>query len=145
MPSSFQFFQAFIGNLGLKKINLNADTFKAALTNTAPVATTDDELADITEIANGNGYVTGGLDLIVAWSETGADTGIWQWQITDFSWTADGGNIGPFRYIVIYDDTAAGKPLIGYWDCGAALTVADGMTFLADYAAASPIKLRIAA
>ena len=35
-------------------------TFKALLTNSAPVAATHDEVADLTEISAGNGYSAGG-------------------------------------------------------------------------------------
>ena len=47
MATAFTKFHEFIGNLGLARINMSTDTFKAVLTNTAPTAASDDELADI--------------------------------------------------------------------------------------------------
>ena len=73
--------------------------------------------ADLTgEIANGNGYTTGGATL------TGklvtAVTGGWKFESDDPAWTATGGNIPAWRYGVLRVDGALwGKtsPLIGYF------------------------------
>lgn len=134
--ATFTFFHEFKKFLGDGTIDLDSHTFKAVLTNTAPTVATDDELADITEIANGVGYLTGGVALTsVTWLETGAGLGVWRWNAADFTWTASGGNIGPFRYIVIYDDTATGDPLVGYYDYGTNLTITDGNAFTVDIGA----------
>ena len=84
--ATFTLFDEFIFNLGAGNIDLDSHTFKIVLSNTAPTAATDDELADITQIANGNGYTTGGETLAsvrvapsfklnrasaVAWAEAG--------------------------------------------------------------------------
>ena len=34
-----------------------------------------------------------------------------------------GGTIGAFRYVVLYNDTATGDPLIGWWDYGSVVCV----------------------
>lgn len=131
-------FDDFILQLGEKTHDLSSDTFKLALTNSAPTADTGDELADITQIANGNGYTTGGTALSsVVWEETGAGTGIWRFVSADVVFTASGGSIGPFRYGVLYNDTSTGDKLIGYIDYGTNVTVTDGNTFTFDVNAAS--------
>lgn len=131
--ATFTFFHEFKKYLGDGTIDLDTHTFKAVLTNTAPTAATDDQLADITQIANGNGYLTGGVALAsVTWTETGAGLGVWRWNAADFTWTASGGSIGPFRYVIFYDDTAAGDELVGYLDYGTNLTVTDGNAFTVD-------------
>jgi hypothetical protein len=135
MPT-FTFFHEFKNNLGNGAIDLDSHTFKAVLSNTAPTAATDDELADITQIANGSGYTTGGVTLTsVTWLETGAGLGVWRFTAADFSWTASGGTIGPFRYVVIYDDTSTGDKLVGYLDYGTSISVTDGNGFAADIGA----------
>lgn len=115
--------------------DFDGHTWKAVLTNTAPVQATGAVLADITQISAGNGYSTGGVTLSsVTWAETGAGTGIWQFTCADFSWTASGGTIGPFRYVVIYDDTptSPADPLFGYLDWGTGITLPDGGIFTVD-------------
>lgn len=125
MTVSFVSFDEFLNNLGKKLLALQSDTFKAVLTNSAPNAGSDDELADITQISNANGYTTGGVTLSATWAETGSGTGVWKFTCDPFGWTASGGSIGPFRYLVIYDDTSSGDKLLGYVDLGSQ-TLADG-------------------
>ena len=138
----FTFFHEFKKYLGDGTIDLDTHTFKAALTNTAPTAGTDTVLANITQIANGNGYTTGGVTLAsVTWSETGAGLGVWRFNAADFSWTASGGSIATFRYIVVYDDTASNDELVGYWDYGTALDVTVGNTFTVDIGASGIFEL----
>ena len=104
---------------------LSTDTCKVALSNVAPNAATDAVFADITEISAGNGYTAGG-DTVVVTSATQTG-GVFAMVITsDIVHTASGGSIGPFRYPVLYNDTATSKNLIGYWDIGTAVTLGDG-------------------
>ncbi len=134
--ATFTLFDEFIFSLGGSDIDLDSNTFKAVLSNVAPNAQNNTVLADITQIANGNGYTTGGVTLAgVTWAETGAGTGIWQWTANDFSWTASGGSIAQFRYVVIYDDTSASDKLIGYLDYGSAVDVTIGNSFTVDIGA----------
>lgn len=106
-----------------------AHTFKLALTNTAPDAATDTALADITQITAGNGYTAGGTALAnVTVTESGGTATI---DADDVTFTASGGNIGPFRYIVLYNDSAASPAdaLISYIDYGSSYTINDGGSF----------------
>lgn len=134
--ATFQFFHEFKKFLGDGTIDLDGHTFKAVLSNTAPTLATDDQLADITQIANGFGYVTGGATLTsVTWLETGAGLGVWRFNAADFSWSASGGPIATFQYVIIYDDTATGDPLVGMYDYGTTLVITDGNAFQVDIGA----------
>jgi hypothetical protein len=144
--ATFTQFDSFGRDIGNGTIDLDTHTFKAVLTNTAPVKATSEVLADITQIANGNGYTTGGVTLTsVTWLETGAGTGIWQLTSADFTWTASGGSIGPFRYIVFYDDTptSPADPLVGFLDYGTNLTVTDTNSFTTDVGANGITRLTV--
>lgn len=105
--------------------NLASNTLKVALTNTAPLSTAA-VLADITQIAAGNGYVAGGVTAtVVSSSQTG---GVYTLILSGVTWTASGGDIAANRYAVLYNDTAASKNLIAVADFGVSAVIANGNT-----------------
>src|SRR5579883_3291977 len=57
--ATFNKFQQFVADLANKVHNLGSDTIKVMLTDVAPVATNTIK-SNITEIAAGNGYSSGG-------------------------------------------------------------------------------------
>lgn len=127
--ASYVKFQPFVEALAEKVHNLGSDTLKVVLTNSAPNVT-DDQLADITQIANGNGYTTGGTQATIASSAQASGT--YKLVLNDVVFTATGA-VGPFQWAVLYNDTAAGDELIAYWDYGSAVTLANGDTFTVDF------------
>ena len=128
----FNKFNSFTTQLGFKTMNLDADVLKGYLTNVAPLAT-NTVFGTPAEITAGNGYTAGGTDAQGVWSQTPAGTG--SLTCTDIVWTAAGGTIGPFQYVVLYDDTSTLKHLIGWWAHIAPVTLAAGETFTTDFAA----------
>lgn len=130
--AAFNKFQQFVEDLGLKKHDLNADTLKIYLSNAVPSASLDAVKVDLAEITAGNGYTAGGEDTLNTYTET-AGTG--SCVGTDVTWTASGGSIGPFQYVVLYNDTQTvpADPLIGWWDYGSALTLNAGESFTTDF------------
>ncbi len=130
MPaSSFTKFECFSENLSEKVHNLDSDTLNIYLSNAAPNVATHTVKADIAEITNQNGYAAP-RDTQNATSRSGGVTSV---TGTDVLITASGGSVGPFRYVVLYNDTAATDPLIGYWDYGSAITLNDGDSFNTDF------------
>lgn len=129
--AAFNKFNQFVGDLGAKIHNLNADTLKIMLSNTAPTASNAVK-ADITEISAGNGYTAGGTAVgSNAYSQT---SGTGKLTGNDVVFTASGGSIGPLRYAVLYNDTptSPADPLIGWWDYGSSITLANGETLTVD-------------
>lgn len=126
--ASFNKFQQFAYDLCEKVHNLNSDTINVMLSNTAPVAASNKVLADITEITAHNGYSAGGSSAGVS---GGTASGTFTLTGTNVTFTASGGTIGPFEYIVLYNTSTSPntKPLIGWWDYGSALTLNDGDSF----------------
>lgn len=116
--------------------DFDANTFKVALSNSAPTAS-NTVLADITQISGTNGYTTGGTATTIAVSETSGTTTVTGTQVV---FTASGGSMGPFRYVVLYNDSATSPldALIAWWDYGSSITLADGETFTVKFSNTSP-------
>lgn len=126
--AAFVKFDSFVEALAEKKHNLGSDTLKLALcaAANAPVAG-NTVLVDLTEISYTN--CSARTVTISASSQT---SGVYKLVASDLVLTASGGSVGPFRYIVLWNDTAANDELIGYWDYGSDLTLADTETFTWD-------------
>ena len=130
--ASFNKFNSFVEAVAEKVHNLGADTLKIMLTNSAPVAT-NTQKSNLTDISAGNGYSAGGTPVTVtASSQT---SGTYSLVGNDVVFTASGGSIGPFRYAVLYNDTATNKELIGWFDYGSSITLANGENFTVDFGA----------
>ena len=130
-------YEPFIEGLTDKLFDLfgTTDTLKIAIHTDAPTAATDDELADLTQIAGSNGYTTGGEDIQNDATRTGGTVTM---TAVDVVWTASGGNLGASttgRYFSIHDDTALTDRLLMSYDYGATFTVAAGETLTADFGA----------
>jgi hypothetical protein len=125
--ATFNKFQAWSENM-VEAANLGTDTFVIALTNVAPVAT-NSLLADITQIAYTN--LSSRTLTTASSSQSG---GTYTLAFNDLTLTASGA-VATFRYVVIYDDTVANDPLVGWYDYGSAVTMANAETFLIDFGA----------
>ena len=117
--------------------NLSSDSFKIALSNTAPAseasnptATGNGVLANVTQIAYTNYSDNLTVDRTlesVTFAESGGTT---KFDAGDFIITASGGALATFRYIYVYDDTptSPADPLVAVWDHGSGITLADTQT-----------------
>lgn len=119
-PSAFQFYG---NNIDLLKLtDLTGVTIKMLLTTSTYVPDTTNTgntvLANITnELANGNGYTTGGVALstptVAAFSTTG-----FKFSTGNASWTASGVGIPAWRNAVVYVEGVlwgVTSPLLGYF------------------------------
>lgn len=125
-------FESFSEHLCEKVHNLDTDTLKVYLSNATPSASLDSFIADLAEIAAGNGYTAGGIDTQNATSRSGGTTSI---TGVDAVWTASGA-MAAFRYVVLYNDTVtspSADALIQWWDYGSAISLLTGETFTADF------------
>jgi len=135
-------FDSFLEAVAEKKHNLGSDTIKWFLTNEAPQAS-DTVKSDIAELSGGNGYTAGGNVSAITSSSTSA--GVYKMVIgSPDPWVASGGPIGPFRYAVAYNDTAASDELIGWYDRGESITLQDGESFELDLSGQSNGLIQLA-
>jgi len=127
---AWKIYDSFKEKMADGTLDLDGDTFKCALftSSLTPVQTDDDYSALSNEVANGNGYATGGETLAsVTWADS---SGTVTFDADDIDWTASGGSIVG-RYAIIYDDTDAGKQLVAMClmdNAPADVTVTDGNT-----------------
>lgn len=125
--ATVQIFNSFKEAIPEKVHNLGADTLKFMLTNTAP-SLANTVKADLTEIAAGSGYTAGGTAVTVTSSaQSGGTYSLVLAACTIV--TASGGTVGPFRYVVLYNDTATNDELIGFVDYGLSYTLPNGQPF----------------
>jgi len=131
MAETYNKFLQFTDDVAAKQHDFSADLFKVALFNSLPVNTTA-VFANLTgEVSAGNGYTAGGEDVVNSYAEV---AGVVTVSISaPIVWTAAGGTIGPFQYVVLYNDTPttpAIDPLIAWWTRAAgAVTLQIGETF----------------
>lgn len=132
--AAFVKYEKFSENLaaGVHNFGAAANVLKVMLSNSAPNVATHTVRADATELSTANGYTSGGTDTQNAISRTGGTTSI---TGVDVVFTASGGSVGALRYVELYDDTPSSPtdPLIGYWDYGSSITLADGETLTVDF------------
>lgn len=125
--ATYNKFQPFAEALAEKKHNLGSDQLVVALTNTA-LSATDDTLSDLTEIS-----YTHCSSRNITTSSSAQSSGTYKLVLADLTLTASGGSVGPFRYVVIYNDTATNDDLICYFDYGSSITLADGESLDIDF------------
>ena len=125
--SAFNKFNSFTEAIAEKVHNLGADTLEVALTNTAPVVG-NSVLANITQITYTN--LNARTVTVSGSAQTG---GVYKLSITDKTLTSTGGSTGPFRYVVLFNQTATNDELIGWYDYGSSITLGDGESLLLNF------------
>ena len=120
MATQWTKFNLFVDALCKAQINLSTATVKVLLSNAAPPITAA-KYSDIqaAELANGNGYTTGGIAVpgLALSNANGVETLADSQTVV----TASTGNLGPFRYVTFYDSTS--NVLIGFYDYGQSVTL----------------------
>jgi hypothetical protein len=132
--ATFNKFNAFVENVAEGVHNLQTGQLVVALTNTLPTSA-NSVLADISQITYTN------LSSRNITTSTSAQTaGTYKLVLTDLVLTATGA-VGPFRYVVIYNDTptSPADPLIGWYDYGSSISLASGETFTVDFDATNGV------
>lgn len=130
--ATFTKFEPFVENLAEGKHNLGSNQLVVALTNTAPTNTFS-TLSQVTEIS-----YTNCSSRNVTTSTSAQTAGTYKLVCADLTLTATG-TVGPFRYVVLYDDTSASDNLIASYDYGSSITLQSGETFTIDFDASGGV------
>ena len=137
----------------------STDVLKVALLNTEPNADTDTIFSQVSAYqVSGAGYTLGGEDLnniasenipieyvywkwgnhdrlawgdnnLVAYTKELYSSGIITVTGSSILWQSASGTWSPFRYPVLYNETASGRPLMMYYDIGASVTLEETEQF----------------
>ena len=122
-------FDQFVEDMAEKHQDLGSDQIETALTNTVPTDGMVD-LAAITEIAYGN------ISARAITTTSSAQTaGVYKLTLTDLVLTASGA-VPTFQWVVIFNQdstTPTANRLIGRYDHGSAVTLANGETYTLDF------------
>lgn len=136
--ATFNKLNGFVEHAAEKVHNLGADQLAVALSNTAPGSegtpptgsTAACILANVTQIT-----YTNLSSRNITTTSSAQTSGTYRLILQDLVLTASGGSVGPFRYVYIYNDTptSPADPLIGYYDYGSSITLADTETLTIDF------------
>ncbi len=130
MSRPFNRFDSYAFDLGKGLIRLDRDELYILLTHAMPLRVYS-RRAELVEIRPGNGYMAGGMIVEGGhFSQSGAGS---LFTGRNVLFEAKGGRMAAFQFAILYDATATGQPLIGYWDYGAALTLAEGESLLVEF------------
>lgn len=131
-------YNSFIDELSKGGHNLATDTFKLALTNTAPNFASDTvwNTTVAPAPAAANGYPAGGNTITTTSGTTTA--GVFKLVLVDTVFTATAGGIGPFRYAILYNSSKSNK-LIGAYDNTVSNTLNATDTFTTDFDATNGV------
>ena len=114
---------------GAHNFKSGVQTFGVILSNTTPVAT-NHLYGDISanELTTTGGYTVGGISSAMSDSTS---SGVETVNATNVTWTGSGSGMGPFRYVVVYNETQTSplKPLVCWFDYGSSISLNSGDTF----------------
>jgi hypothetical protein len=110
--------------------NSSTDTYKAKLLSAGTFDATNTTLAATggTEVANGNGYTTGGATLANV-TVTTVTTNDAKFDADDVTWAISGGTVTAVA-AVLYNDTDANDPPVAFIDFGGSRSVSSGNNFV---------------
>lgn len=115
--------------------DFDAHTFRVAMSNAAPNAA-HAVLASITQIANGNGYTTGGSTTACT---TSTLAGVAKCAFIDVVYTSASAGMAAARSAHLYNDTSASDSVIQSYDYGSSFTLLVGETVTVDFDATNGV------
>lgn len=130
MAQAFNKVNSFVEAVAEKTHDLGSDQLKIALTNTDPTSALTNYAGITDPIADTN--LDGATPFNVTTTTSAQTAGTYKLVCEDLTLTATG-EVGPFRYVVLYNDGAAADEAIGYYDYSSSITLQSGDTFKVDF------------
>lgn len=124
--ATFNKHNVLVADLPNKVHDLSSDTIQVYLTDTLPTAA-NSVIANITEIV----YTNISARAVTTTSST-QTAGVYSLVLVDLVLTASG-TVPQFQWVGIYNITAAGGPLIGWYDYGSKVNMLTSETFTIDF------------
>lgn len=119
MSALFYQFDCFLDDLTNAVHNFGAHQFMVFLSNQQPQRSQKTK-SQIAEVSAGFGYVAGGLQMLMSKTDIGGVVTVFGRNV---QFTAQGGQIGPFQYPILYNASSPSGALIGWWDYGGTLVL----------------------
>ena len=133
---AFTKLNGFVEHLAEGVHNLGSGQLVVALSNTAGDITTLNGSTSACVLANLSAFTYTNLSSRnVTTSSSSQTSGTYSLVTTDLVLTSSGGSTGPLRYVFLYNDTptSPADPMIGYYDYGSSITLADTETLTIDF------------
>jgi len=115
--------------LATKEIDWDNDTFKLILCSNFTFDVDNDiEYSDVSgnELSTGNGYTAGGETMSGGSVAVDDANNLAKRTFNNVTITASGGNIGPYRVVIIYNDTVTNDPIMSAITYDSDQTILDG-------------------
>lgn len=148
MPATTTKIRDFVAACAAPILALDGHSIRIALSNTAPSAEASNPLlanngllANVTQIPYANYSDDMATDRQLEGVTDSEVAGVFAIDANDLTITAVGGDLAAWRYVYIYDDTAAGDPLIAVIDNGEVVSLKAGDSHILRFDAAGIVTL----
>lgn len=128
--ATFNKVHSYVADIRHKVHNLASDQLAVALTDTAPTTALTNYAGITFPLASTN--LSGATPFNITTTSSTQTAGAYKLVLADLVLTATGA-FGPFRYIVIYNTTAASQQVLGWVDVGSEVSLTTGQTFTIDF------------
>lgn len=124
--ATFNKVNSYVSDIHHKVHNLASDQLAVALTDTAPTATLTNYAGLTSPLASTN--LSGTNPFYITTTSSTQTAGAYKLLLANLTLTATGA-FGPFRYVAIYNTTAASQQLLGWIDVGTEISLSASQSY----------------
>lgn len=130
--ATFTFAADFLEGIFESVHDLSSDTMQLAFSNTAPASESSNPLesgngvlANVTQVSYTNYADNMTTDRVLENVTSNESSGTYTLDADDVAITATGGALAGWRYYYLFNQTATNDEIVGVWDRGSTLTLAE--------------------